>query len=114
PATANIGVNVISLTYTEGTCPYTGSIVINVYEAPSSTFNAESPICLTETSTVTYNGSGTSSSTYNWNFNGGTIVSGSGAGPYEISWPSPGTYTLSLQAMEHSCTSSPVTRNVVV
>ena len=114
PTTANLGINVISLTYTEGTCPYTESIVINVYEAPSSTFNAESPICLTETSTVTYIGSGTSSSTYNWNFNGGTIVSGSGAGPYEISWPSPGTYTVSLQATENGCTSSPVTRNVVV
>lgn len=34
---------------------------------------------------------------YNWDFDGGTVVSGTDAGPLEVTWPANGTYTVSLQ-----------------
>lgn len=114
PTAANIGSNTITLTYMEGTCTYTESITINVYEAPSPDFTVVSPICNDATTTVEYTGSGSSNATYTWDFNGGTVVSGSGSGPYQIQWATGGSYTVSLVVSENGCSSQPFTQTVQV
>ncbi|MEZ4948695.1 MAG: PKD domain-containing protein [Saprospiraceae bacterium] len=114
PTAANAGSNTISLTYTEGTCMYTEAITINVNDIPTSDFSVDSPICVTETSTITYLGTASGTATFTWDFAGGTIVSGMGAGPYEIQWATAGTYDVTLSVTENGCTSPVTTMQVQV
>lgn len=80
--------------------------------APTSSFTASSPACLGTNTTVSYTGNASASATYTWNFGSGTVLSGSGQGPYVISYPSPGTYTMSLDVTE-CATPSGVTTNTI-
>ena len=57
--------------------------------------------------TVTYTGTAGGAANYSWNFNGGTVLSGSGQGPYSIQWNNAGNYNVSLTVTENGCTSAP-------
>lgn len=60
-------------------------------------FAAVSPVCISGSSVITYQGTSAGpSDSFSWDFNGGNIVSGSGSGPYTISWNSPGAKTITL------------------
>ncbi|MEZ5173962.1 MAG: choice-of-anchor L domain-containing protein [Bacteroidia bacterium] len=104
----------LSVTSPEGcpSPPQTMPVVVN--PTPTSVFTAETPICLNETSTVTYTGSGNPTASYTWNFNGGNIVSGSGQGPFELQWGTPGIKTITVQVEENGCVSPPTTQQVNV
>ncbi|MEI6576763.1 MAG: PKD domain-containing protein [Bacteroidota bacterium] len=41
--------------------------------------------------------------TYTWNFDGGTVVSGTGQGPYQVSWSVTGTHTIWMHVSETNC-----------
>ena len=111
----SVGVFGVTLTVTENGCTSPGNeVFVNVQPTPTSDFSVESPVCVGEPSTITYNGTASSTATYNWNFAGGTIQSGSGAGPYEIVWSTPGTKTIFLSVTENGCTSNITSRQVVV
>ena len=71
-------------------------------------FSAENPICLSETSTVSYTGNADPTATFNWNFGStGNIVSGSGtpSDPYEINWIGSGAKEITLVVEENGCNS---------
>ena len=85
---------------------------MEVIQVATADFTADDVICLGETATITYTGTGTTGATYNWDFGSGTIISGSGAGPYEISWANGGPQNVSLIVDENGCTSE--LENVVV
>jgi hypothetical protein len=87
-------------------------VIVN--PTPSSTFTAETPICLNETSTIIYTGTGNPGAQYSWNFNGGIIMSGGGQGPYEIQWQTPGIKTITVQVEENGCVSPPTQQQVNV
>ncbi|MBN2730644.1 MAG: gliding motility-associated C-terminal domain-containing protein [Bacteroidales bacterium] len=89
------------------------SVSIDVKPIPTSDFTVESPICSDELSTIEYTGTGSTASSFNWLFSGGTIASGSGAGPYELSWPVGGLMYVSLEVTDSGCT-SPVTYDSVL
>ncbi|MEZ4959242.1 MAG: PKD domain-containing protein [Saprospiraceae bacterium] len=99
---------------TNGSCSDETSVVLTVFNAPTASFTADAAICQTATATVTFTGSATPGATYNWNFAGGTVVSGSGAGPYEIAWATGGSYTIELTVTANGCTSSVFTQTVTV
>ncbi len=114
PNAASVGTNTVSVQYMEGTCTYTGSINIDVNDVPDPAFTVSSPICETETSTVTYTGSASAAAGYTWDFGtGSSVVSGTGAGPYEISWGA-GNQTVTLGITENGCSSPMSTQPVVV
>lgn len=81
-----------------------------VTESPDSEFRLDTVVCVDSFAVVEYTGSfGTlSSSVFTWNFDGGTILNGadpSSGGPFEISFPSAGQYTVGLILLEAGCTS---------
>lgn len=84
----------------------TDTIVVNVIPTPSASFDTESPVCINQPSTINFTGSNNPGVTYTYDFNGGTVISGSGSGPYEVSWPAAGTYTVTLTTSEGSCTNT--------
>lgn len=45
---------------------------------------------------INYQGFAKANSVFTWNFDGGTVISGSGAGPYQVSWANVGTKNVTL------------------
>ncbi|MEI7802347.1 MAG: proprotein convertase P-domain-containing protein, partial [Bacteroidota bacterium] len=100
-------------------CPGTPiNIPVTVYPKPTSTFTiAPNLVCLNQTFTVTYTGTACPGSTYNWTWPGGMIIlSGTGAGPYQIQSPAVGTFNIGLQVISPTgaCTSTTTTNPVTV
>ncbi|MEZ4983764.1 MAG: gliding motility-associated C-terminal domain-containing protein [Saprospiraceae bacterium] len=114
PLVSGPGTFVITATYDEMTCLFTDMTTIVVNPQPTSTFTVESPLCQDSVSTITYTGDAGAQATYNWDFDGGMIVTGTGAGPYSITWPTPGMKTVSLTVTENGCSSTPTSRMVQV
>jgi len=108
----------VTTTYTvymsDGVDTVNGSINVIVHPIPTSDFTVSSPVCVGTNSTITYTGTASSSATYSWGFDGGTIISGSGQGPYQVMWSTPGTHNVTLGLMEYSCLSLPSSLPVVV
>lgn len=95
-------------------CPsdtFEQDILIN--PIPTSTFVATDTVCISGNAAVTYTGSAPASATYNWSFGGATVVSGSGQGPYSLSFTN-ATYYLSLVVTERGCISPPSYDTVAV
>jgi gliding motility-associated-like protein len=106
PHLADLGANIIYLQYVEDTCIYVDSFIIEVIDAPEANFSLESPFCISDTSSIIYLGNASDTATFNWDFDGGTVVSGSGSGPFELLWPDTGSFIVQLQVTENGCTSS--------
>lgn len=98
----------IGLTVIENGCSSPSSTVpVTVYTQPSSAFTvAPGQVCTGSPVTVTYTPTPLAGATYNWNFGGGTVISGTGAGPYQVSWPSGGQKTISLAVTWNGCVST--------
>lgn len=114
PANANLGANTIVASYEEGTCLYNASRVITVLPQPTPTFTLTTPICATGASTANYTGNASSAASFAWDFGGGTATPGTGPGPHSVTWPTDGTYTVSLQVEEAGCSSSVESHDVTV
>lgn len=114
PANAGSGANTISVSYEENTCIYNKSININVFPTPTANFSVTTPICSSDLSTVNYTGNASNAATFTWDFDGGTATPPSGPGPLQVTWPSGGTYTISLMVSEDGCSSDTVTHTVDV
>lgn len=96
PQQANIGVNSVTATYTQGNCIFSENINIYVFQTPTADFTVTSGLCEGEASTVTYTGTAPAGSTYNWDFDGGTATPATGPGPHDVIWPTAGNYTVTL------------------
>ncbi len=82
-------------------------------QTPVASFTATPVNCFGNASTITFTGSATGTANYNWNFGtGSTIVSGSGAGPYQVTWSNPGTNTISLNIVDNHCPSNTATVSI--
>jgi gliding motility-associated-like protein len=73
-------------------------------------------VCENDPSLITYTGNASANAIFTWDFAGGNIVSGSGSGPYSVSWNTSGNYSVSLTVTEPTCSSvvsMPVTVNPI-
>jgi gliding motility-associated-like protein len=128
---ATAGTKNITLKVIAGTCTSavtTKQIIVN--PTPTSSFTASSttlcmaPIVPPATSsfsantTITFTGivlpAPASAPIYAWNWDGGTVVSGTGVGPYDIKWGSSGTKNITLSVSQNGCTSTITTVSIIV
>ena len=109
-----IGTYPVHLTVTWAPCTADTIIDVVVSSAPTSTLTATTPVCVGASSTITYTGNASPGATYNWNFSGGTIVSGSGQGPYQIFWATPGNRNITLDIIDGLCVSTQTISSVTV
>jgi gliding motility-associated-like protein len=115
PSQAVIGANVVTAQYQIGNCLTTATIPINVYLTPTASFTTVSPICLSSTSQVVFTGNAGPGAIFNWDFGGGTAMPGTGQGPHQVSWATPGTKTITLTVFSaDGCSSQTISANVVV
>ncbi|MCW5907907.1 MAG: PKD domain-containing protein [Chitinophagales bacterium] len=103
-----------TVTGVNANCTSPATVTVTVTPVPTSPFSVTSPVCTGQNSTITYTGNASSNATYNWNFNGGTIVSGSGQGPYTVNWATTGVKNITLTVDENGCTSGLTTNNITV
>ena len=102
------------LATTSGGCTDEVSMTIAVNPLPVADFTSTSPLCLTETFTVTFLGNAGTGAEFNWNFDGGTATPGTGPGPHSVTWPTGGDKTISLNITENGCTSNDIIETVTV
>ncbi len=111
---AGFGNHTVTYTWVEDGCTFTASTPVNVYEEPTAFFATDTVICHTDLSTVSYTGSAGANAQFNWDFGNANVLSGSGSGPYQLSWPDAGTGTVSLVVEENGCTSKLYELNIQV
>lgn len=115
PRIAGPGIHQILFAVDINDCVTTTPTVIEVFDSLTADFVIDpTVICITETATVTYTGNGTAATTYNYNFGMANVLSGSGDGPYELGWNTPGQKTVRLQVTENGCVSDLITQNIDV
>jgi PKD repeat protein len=94
-------------------CLRTDTIEIFVRPSPDPTFTANAQVCVDSIADVVYQGGAGAGANFTWDFAGGVVQSGTGPGPYAVSFDSGGTYPISLLVAENGCSDS-ATVNVVV
>ncbi len=94
-----------------GGCSSTYTLQVNVFTCAVANLSV-SPVCANSPTTVTYTGTAIATATFTWNFSGGTILSGSGIGPYSVQWSTPGNYQVDVTVDLTGCATSSATVNV--
>jgi len=114
-ALAGPGMHTITYNYTGGdNCMFSRTILIHVFEQPIASFTVnEETICINESFTIEYTG-GTTGAEYIWDFGDGVDMTGSGVGPFDITYSTIGTKTISLTVVKEECTTETITQEVVV
>ena len=88
------------------TCILHDTVVVTINPFPTSPFSISTlSSCQGDTVNINYTGN-TITGNYNWNFSGGTIVSGTGVGPYKVSFPNSGNYPIALTVSQNACVSA--------
>lgn len=114
PTVAGPGPHQLTYTVDVNGCPFSALYSITVFDSLTADFAIDPLICETDLAEVTYLGNASSGATYSYNFGTATVVSGSGEGPYELSWVNPGQKTVRLQVSENGCMSDIITHTTDV
>jgi PKD repeat protein len=107
PSIAGTGTHTLYYHYTDSNgCSNSDTAVINVRSVPTATFSVPPYACINDSSAVIYTGNADSAAVFNWNFDSANVISGSGAGPFSLSWNTAGLKQLSLTVTDSGCTSA--------
>jgi hypothetical protein len=88
-------------------------IILNDSGPPTADFTVVSDnILVNDTILITFTGHAPANSVFNWNFDGGKVISGSGSGPYKVTWADSGTKAVTLSLIS-SCLTTPLKTHLV-
>ncbi|MBX7240810.1 MAG: PKD domain-containing protein [Bacteroidia bacterium] len=98
------GVKDITLSIVENGCPgLPDSAVVNVYTPPTADFAFPDSICIFDANQVVFTGNASVNGAYSWDFGSAVWLSGSGQGPYVLSWTTSGIHQICVQVTESAC-----------
>jgi len=97
------GVKTVTLTIEENSILTVVSRNVTVLPVPTSTFDLPQYIYVNTPNAITYTGNASNAAAYTWNFDGGNILSGSGQGPFSVTWTLAGNRQISLSVEEDGC-----------
>jgi len=87
-------------------CTNTAATTVYIKPNPVASFTINpSIVCIGQNVTITFNGSATSGANFTWDFGGGTFT-GSGQGPYQVSWSTTGSKAIALSILDNGCPSN--------
>jgi gliding motility-associated-like protein len=103
------------VTVTSGACLSKDTISVYARTLPSSDFQVNpDTLCEGTVSSVVYVGLPGTGYTYDWSFDNGNVLSGTGVGPYNVSWDTAGVKLVLLNVTDQFGCSSIDTVNVTV
>ncbi len=105
PRVATSGVHPITFTVDVNGCPFIAPYSITVFDSLTANFVLDPIICISDVAGLTYTGNASAGAVYDYNFGSATVVAGTGSGPYQLRWASPGNKTVRLQVSENGCIS---------
>lgn len=108
------GVYQFVYTVLENGCAFADTLDIEVYPELRADFQLTSPVCLTGTSIVQFNGISPSGTNYVWSVTNGTIISNDNNGQITVQWNASGPQDISLSIDINGCNNGPVTKSIVV
>ena len=109
------GANTIMYNYeTDDMCTNSISFDIVVNPLPVAEFTVTSPICESDVAQIEFSGATLPDGGFVWDTGGANETSVNGAGPIDLSFPGPGTYTISLITTDSGCESVAATMDIVV
>ncbi len=82
------------------------TVHLEVIQFPKAEFTMPDTVCGFVDAPVVFTGVASSIATFNWNFAEGVIDSGSGPGPYQVKWKTPGPKLITLSVTEPCNTAS--------
>ena len=100
------GTKNLTLTVTNGNCTSTTTVPLVVNQTPTSSFTVPAKTCTGAATPITYTGNMGNTATYIWNWDGGIPMGGPGAGPYTVTWSTPGVKNVTLTVTSNGCTST--------
>jgi gliding motility-associated-like protein len=101
-------------TVTENGCDFSDTLDIQVYPELRADFQLTSPVCLTNTSTIQFNGVAPAGTNYVWNVANGTITNNNNNGQITVQWNSEGTHNITLSIDINGCSNGPITKTITV
>ncbi len=93
-------------------CIDSDTVVIELYQTPTSDFSLTEINCYREPTIATYEGVQIQDAEYMWTFDGGVVAAGGFQGPYELFWEGAGPHDVTLQVSVHGCLSDVTTETV--
>ncbi|HNF72362.1 MAG TPA: gliding motility-associated C-terminal domain-containing protein, partial [Chitinophagaceae bacterium] len=88
---------------------------LTIKPVPVASFTLDdNQICNFDSVLLTYNGSLNPANSYTYNFDGASVLSGTGAGPYSLTWLNAGIKTITLVVTLNGCQSTPFSQTVDV
>ena len=115
-----LGFNYVQLTVGDGysPCNVTESVPMIIYNNyPTASFYVKPNICIGDSVTIALSNIGPGATTFTWDFDGATVIAASSnsGGPFIVTWPSAGIYTIALTAISNlNCPSHPILDTVQV
>ena len=115
PDADNDMIYMLDYTYVEGQCSYTETMEVEIIIIPEGAIDvSDDDICITETTVVEAPVSTSNGETAIWDWGQGVNAFGTGFGPYDVRFDSPGTYVITLTVDNDGCLSEPVTATIEV
>ncbi len=76
---------------------------VTIIPPPAASFTYEPLVCADSTTVITFTGNASVNAEVYWDFDNPSTITGSGYGPYTVSWGVPGNKTVSVQVIEPGC-----------
>lgn len=95
-----------------GCTNYTTKVIV-VKPTPVAAFSIPAKVCPNDSATAVFTGTTDPSSTYVWSFDGATVNSGTGQGPYSLTWATSGLKNISLIVNDNGC-SDTLVQSIIV
>jgi len=110
------GAVTLFVTYAEGGCEGSESLVVNVSQAPVAMFDiATDPICVGSSLPITFTGSNLTGQAVDWSNSEVVVSPGANANEYTATFPSEGTFDVIVEVTNGSvCTPDMMTQSIVV
>jgi hypothetical protein len=114
PTVSGSGQHQVTFTTDVNGCSFSDAYTVTVFDSITADFIVDPLICITDNANLTYTGNASSGANYAFDFGSATVVAGSGQGPYQLSFASPGSKTIRLQISDNGCTSDLTSQNLDV
>ena len=93
---------------------YYDTVYVEVLPQFNSPFTAPSEACAQQLITVEYTGNAPDTADFHWDFGGATVISGSGPGPYQLTYTASGNPAISLWVEGAGCPSDTTVHTLAV